>query len=82
MAEFKAAQVANVKMKVNLNTAGNIAQSGDTLKGTKTPSIPGIKAGATLAEATAVFDAFYGTIGGATFDSLTAVKTISQEVDN
>ena len=82
MAEFKAATVANVKMKVSLNEAGTIAQTGDTLKGTKQPTNPGIKAAATLAEATAVWDAFYGTIGGATFDSLSAVKNITQEVDN
>ena len=80
MAEFSAATTASVKMKVNTNTSGNIAQSGDTVKGTKYPSIAGIKASATLAEANAVFSAFYGTIAEASYDSLTAVKTITQEV--
>ena len=80
MADFSAANVANVKMKVNMNTAGTIAQSGDEVKGTKMPLLAGIKANATLTEATAVYDAFYGTIALGTFDSLTAVKTITQEV--
>ena len=80
MAEFTTANTATVKMKVNLNTAGNIAQSGDTVKGTKFPSLQGVKAAATLAEAKTVFDAFYGTICGATYDSLSAEKTIKQEV--
>lgn len=82
MAEFQAANVAKIKMKVDTNTNGTIAQTGDTVKGTKQPTLAGIKANANLAEATAVFDAFYGTLGGATYDSLTAVKTISQEVTN
>lgn len=80
MAEFTTANTATVKMKVDLNTDGKIAQSGDTVKGAKTPAIAGIKAAATLAEAKAVFNAFYGTIGGATYDSLSAVKTITQGV--
>ena len=80
MAEFKNAATASVKMKVNADAEGNIALAGDAVKGSKTPTIQGVKADATLAEATAVFDAFYGEICGATFDSLSAEKTIKQGV--
>ena len=80
MAEFSNNATAQVKMKVNLNTDGNIAQEGEVQKGTKTPMLSGIKAGATLSEATKVFDAFYGKIAGGTYDSLSAVKNIHQGV--
>ena len=80
MAEFSGGATASVKMKVNTTTGGYIAQETDTVKGTKNPTIAGIKATANLAEATAVLDAFYGGIGGGSFDSLSAVKTMHQEV--
>ena len=80
MAEFANAVTANVKMKIDMTAAGNIAQTGDTAAGSKAPTIKGIKAAATLAEAKTVFDAFYGTIAGATYDSLTAEKSIKTGV--
>lgn len=81
MAEFATANVANVKMKVPLTTGGYIAQSDDTVtSAVKQVTIPGIKAGATLAEANTVFNAFLGDIAGGSFDSLSAVKTITQGV--
>ena len=79
-AEFANAVTANVKMTVNMTAEGNIAQSGDTVAGSKNPTLKGIKAAATLAEAKTVYDAFYGTIAGATYDSLTAEKTIKTGV--
>lgn len=79
MAEFVTAYTGTVKMKVP-TADGNIAQSGDTENGAKQVSIPGIKAGATLAESNIVFGNFVGSIGGGTFDSLSAVKTITQGV--
>ena len=80
MAEFATANTATVKMKIDINADGKIAQTGDTVVGSKTPSLAGIKPTATLAEAKTVFDAFYGQIAGASYDSLTAVKTITQGV--
>lgn len=79
MAEFVTAYTGTVKMKVP-TADGNIAQSGDTENGAKQVSIPGIKAGATLAEANIVFGKFVGTICGGSFDSLSAVKTVTQGV--
>lgn len=80
MAEFTPALTASVKMNIDMNSGGFIAQSGDTVTGTKAISIPGIKAAATLAEANAVYTAFLGNIAGGSFDSLTAKKTITQGV--
>ncbi len=80
MTEFTPAVTASVKMNVDMTADGFIAQSGDTVASTKAISIPGIKAGATLAEANAVFTAFLGNIAGGTSDSLTAKKTIVQGV--
>lgn len=80
MADFSPAVTATVKMNVDATTGGYIAQSGDTVTAQKAVNIQGIKAAATLAEATTVFNAFYGDIAGGTFDSLSAKKTITQGV--
>lgn len=80
MAEFAQAKTAQLKMSVDMTAAGNIAQSGDTVAGSKKPTLKGLKPAATLDEAKTVFDAFYGTIAGATYDTLTAEKTIKQGV--
>ena len=80
MAEFTPAVTASVKMNVDMNADGFIAQSVDTVTGTKAISIGGISAGTNLAGANAVFTAFLGNIAGGSFDSLTAKKTITQGV--
>ena len=80
MAEFTSAVTASVKMNVDMNEDGYIAQSGETVAGTKAITIHGIKAAATLAEANAVYDAFFVNIAGGTADSLSAKKTIVQGV--
>ncbi len=81
MTDFAPAYTASVKMKVPVTAEGNIAQTDDTLTGaTKQISIQGIKTNATLAEANTVFNAFVGNIAGGSFDSLSAVKTITQGV--
>ena len=80
MAEFSVANTSTVKMKVGATSGGYIAQSDDTVTASKVISIPGIKADATLAEASTVFNAFVGNIAGGSFDSLSAVKTITQGV--
>ena len=80
MADFVQAYTASVKMKVPVTAAGNIAQDGDTPATNKQVTIPGIKPDATLAQANTVFNAFIGNIAGGSFDSLSAVKTITQGV--
>lgn len=80
MAEFVNNPVMSVSMKLPTNANGNIAQSGDTTAGTKLYTIPGIKKGATLAEANNVFDKFVGVIGGGDYDSLSAVRTVKEGV--
>lgn len=77
MANFATAVAATVKMPVNLKADGTIAQSGDTVAGTTTFTVPGIKANATLTEANTVFNAIVANIGGGSYDSLKAVKTIT-----
>lgn len=77
MAEFAPIKTKTVKMKVNTTAAGNIAESGDTVASTKAVSIPGIKAEANLAQASAVFGVFYSTLAGGSYDSLSATQSYS-----
>lgn len=80
MAEFTSANTATIKMNVDMTAEGFIAQNGDTVASTKKPLLHGLKADATLAEANTVYNFFYGTLAGGTYDSLSAVKNITQEV--
>lgn len=80
MAEFKTAKTSTLKVKINLNADGNVAQSGETVKSTKVVSLQGFKAEGNLAQANTVFQAMYGQIAQGTYDGLSAVKTTSQEV--
>ena len=80
MAEFENNPVSTVQMEVPLNADGDIATNGETFAGVKKVNIEGIKATATLVQASTVFDAFYGTIADTSFDSLSAKKTITQGV--
>lgn len=80
MADFVNNATATVSMRIPTTAAGNIAQSGDVVKGSKLGSIPGIKKDAHLNEVNKVFDAIYGTIGGGSFDSMSAVRTIKEGV--
>lgn len=77
MAEFTPINTMSVKMNVDMTADGNIAQTGQTVSGTKAVSIPGIAATANLAGAKTVFDAFYGNIAGGSYDSLSAKRTMS-----
>lgn len=80
MADFAQANTATVKMKVNLNADGFIAQSGEEVAGAKYFSVSGLSAASSLADAKAFYDATYAAIGGGTFDTLTAQKTITSGV--
>lgn len=64
-------------MRVDVNVDGDITPYGAK---TKNFTIAGISATCNLEQATSVFTAFIGTIGGGTFDSLTAQRTITQGV--
>lgn len=79
-AEFSSANVGTLKVNLNLDSDGTIAQSGATVAGTKAISINGFKAAGNLANANTVFDKILTGIGGGTYDSLSATKTISQGV--
>ena len=68
---------STVKMNIGLDANGNISQAASDTTASKTFSIPGLKAAATLAESNAVFDAIIGNIAKGTFDSLSATKTIT-----
>ncbi len=80
MAEFGTPTVGTLKVKVNTDANGYIAQPGDTVAGTKNVAIPGFKAAGNLADANTFFNALIGTLAGGTYDSLTAQKTTVQEV--
>lgn len=80
MAEFVNSPTMAVSMRTEVTAAGNIAQWGDVVKGSKAINIPGIKKNATLAESEKVFDKFIGVIGGGSYDSLSAVRTIKEGV--
>lgn len=81
--EFATPTVATVKVKLNTEDGGYVHEkdSEASIKGYKLVSMAGIKADANVDEATAVFNAFYGVIGNVSFDSLSAVKVTTQEVD-
>lgn len=81
MADFKNPKTATVKMKVDTDANGNIAQYSDTPAGTKYISIKGISSTCDLADAEKVFNVFIGdSLGGGTFDNYSAIRTITQEV--
>lgn len=80
MAEFGTANVSTLKVKVNTDANGNIAQAGNTVAGNKVLTIPGFKQAGNLANANTFFGAIIGTLGGGSYDSLTAQKYTVQEV--
>ena len=80
MAEFAQANVGTLKVSLNLDSDGTIAQSGAAVADTKTFSLNGFKASGNLAEANTVFGAILGDIAGGTYDSLSASKTVTQGV--
>lgn len=80
MAEFINNPVAAVQMPVPIKANGDIAVIGETEAGVKKVTIDGISSAASLAQASTVFNVFYGTIGNTDFDSLSAKKTITQGV--
>ena len=80
MAEFAQPTTSVLKMNVNQNSAGNIAQEGETAASQKVVSINGFKAAGTLANADTVFSKLIGDIAGGTYDTLSAAKVTTQGV--
>ena len=78
--DFENTPVSSVSMKIPTNADGNIATSSETMTGQKNFTIDGISVGATLTQATAVFNAFL-SICDTYCDELTAKKTIVQGVE-
>lgn len=80
MAEFAQATTSDLKVSVDMNAAGNIAQDGETAASQKVFTIKGFKATGTLANADTVFNKLIGGIAGGTYDTLTAAKITTQGV--
>ena len=78
--EFANPHVANLSVGVNVDSDANIATSGATAVGVKKVTMQGFNLTGTLADANTVFDKLFGSIIGASYDSLTANKTLSQGV--
>ena len=81
MADWATAKTMTAKVKVNLNEQGFIAQDGDTVAATKYISTGGLSAGGSLDDVDAVWGYLYSTIGGGSYDTVTAQKTTTQGVD-
>ena len=80
MAEFINSPVMSVSVKLDMTSDATVAQASEAVVASKLDTIKGIKKNATLAEYNQVAQAFYGTIGGGSYDSLTAVRKISEGV--
>lgn len=74
MADFKPINAMNVKMKVPMTSAGNIAQSGDTPAATKQFSLRGVAVSANLVQSNTVWTHIFSNICGGSFDSLSAER--------
>lgn len=78
---WETANVATLKVDVNLTAAGNIAQEGDTVAGKKTITFKGLAASATPANANTVLDKIVGDICGGSYDSNSKNRSVSQGVE-
>lgn len=78
---YSTLNTATTSVKVNLNTDGNIAQAGDTIKGSKNISVRGVNIDNDLTSNTEVLGAFIGYFGGGTQDSLTNTMTAKWEAE-
>lgn len=81
MADWANPKTMTAKVKVNLNAQGYIAQSGETVAAAKYMSTGGISAAADLDATDAVWGYMFSTIGGGTYDTLTAQKTTTTGVE-
>lgn len=80
MADFVTNPTMSVKMPVDMTSDATVAQATDTASAAKFCTMQGIKRDANLTQATAVFSAFHSSIGGGSFDSLSAQRMITEGV--
>lgn len=82
MVDFQNPITATVKIKVDTDNNGNIAQYSDIPVGAKYISIKGISSTCSLSDAEKVYNVFIGeSLGGGTWDNYSAIRTITQEVN-
>lgn len=77
---YREAYRGTAAVKVALNSEGNIAQSGETVAGTKKYQVSQVNAANGLNENTEVFNLFIGLIAGGTQDSLTSTMRVNWSV--
>ena len=75
--QFVDPKTVGLSVMVDLNSAGNIAQDGETAAGQKKITINGFKFGGNITNATTVFTKILGDIGGASYTLSTANKAIN-----
>gem|GEM_PF-1389773 len=76
-------KVMTVGGKVDLNADGNIKQSGETTASQKSMNLPGVKADANFAGAAGVYETFYGSICGGSFEEGSLTRSMKGgAVDN
>ena len=80
MADFVDSPVMEVSVDLGMTSDATVAQASESIAASKRHTLKGIKKSATLAEYNTVGQAFYGTLGGGTYDSLSAVRKISEGV--
>lgn len=78
--EFVNSKVGTLKVNMNLNKDGYIAQTMDTPAGVKTVTFKGFKASGNLEDANKVFTMILQGIGMASYNSYSATKTIIEGV--
>lgn len=78
---FSDSPVANLKVNIDYDSDGTIAASSEVAAAAKAFNLKGFKADGTLEQANAVWSEILGNIGGASYDSLTAVKTRADKVE-
>lgn len=78
---YRTLNTANTSVKVALNRNGTIAQSGETVTGSKTITIKGVSIDNNLENNTEVLDVFLNYFGGGSQDSLSNTMTAKWEAE-
>lgn len=81
MRKFETPHISTLKVKVDLNENGFIAQEGDTKDSSKTLSIKGFKINDGAEESNVIFQHILGGIGGISYDTSTTKKVVTYKVD-
>ena len=80
MYTFNNPLISDLKVNVDLNAEGNIAQEGETAAGQKTFTIKGFTANGNATQAIDVFNRLIEGIVGGSYDTLSATRTITQSI--